>query len=52
MYLQNAKPDGDHATNWLPTPTGEFYVILRLYQPQEAVLAGKYALPEIQAVKK
>jgi hypothetical protein len=52
VYLQNAKPDGDHAANWLPTPTGEFYVILRLYQPQDAVLSGQYALPEIQAAQK
>lgn len=52
VYLQNAKPDGDHAANWLPTPSEEFYVILRLYQPQDAVLSGNYALPEIQAIQK
>ena len=51
VYLQNTKPAGDQAANWLPTPTGEFYVILRLYQPQEAVLTGQYKLPDIVHVK-
>lgn len=49
-YLQHAKPDGDNA-NWLPTPAGEFDVILRLHPPREAVLTGKYQLPEIVRVK-
>lgn len=51
VYLQHAKPDDEAAANWLPTPSGEFYVILRLYQPQDAVLTGGYALPEIEVQK-
>ncbi|MBO9645511.1 MAG: DUF1254 domain-containing protein [Pseudacidovorax sp.] len=35
--------------NWLPAPAGEpFYVVLRLYQPQEAHLALRFDYPPIR----
>ncbi|WP_017759490.1 DUF1214 domain-containing protein, partial [Pseudacidovorax intermedius] len=35
--------------NWLPAPPGEpFYVVLRLYQPQEAHLALRFDYPPIR----
>ncbi len=49
--LQSAKPDGEFAANWLPTPSGPFYMILRLYQPKDEVLAGKYELPQVDPVQ-
>jgi hypothetical protein len=49
--IQHNKPTGDFAANWLPAPSGSFYVILRLYQPQAAVLSGDYALPQLDPVK-
>ncbi len=36
--LRHAAPDGDDAKNWLPTPAGPFYLVLRLYQPRAEVL--------------
>ena len=33
--------------NWLPTPSGPFNLILRLYLPQPAALDGSYPLPTI-----
>jgi hypothetical protein len=45
--IQAAKPAGDNAANWLPAPQGGFYLILRLYQPTDAILNGTYALPEV-----
>ncbi len=45
--LSHAAPIGDAAKNWLPTPAGPFYLILRLYQPRPDVLKGDYALPEV-----
>ena len=44
--LRHAAPVGDVAKNWLPTPAGPFYLVLRLYQPRAEVLKGAYALPE------
>jgi hypothetical protein len=49
--LQNAKPNGVFAANWLPTPQGPFYIILRLYQPTDELLSGKYELPQIEERK-
>jgi hypothetical protein len=38
-------PEG---TNWLPSPKGDFYLILRLYQPSEEILDGSYQLPQVE----
>ena len=45
--VRHAAPDGDDAKNWLPTPAGPFYLVLRLYQPRAEVLKGEYQLPEV-----
>ncbi|MFF0952905.1 DUF1254 domain-containing protein [Rhizobium leguminosarum] len=45
--LQHEKPTGEFAGNWLPTPSGPYYMILRLYQPTDEVLSGNYALPQV-----
>jgi len=45
--LRHTAPAEDAAKNWLPTPDGPFYLVLRLYQPQAVVLKGAYALPEV-----
>jgi len=37
--------------NWLPAPKGDFYVILRLYQPTAAILDGTYQLPQMTRAK-
>lgn len=33
MYLQATSPGKDKESNWLPTPKGPFYLILRNYAP-------------------
>ncbi|GGP27084.1 DUF1214 domain-containing protein [Silvimonas amylolytica] len=38
--------------NWLPSPKGGFYAILRIYQPKEEVLSGAWKLPEFERVNK
>lgn len=45
ITLSNKKPSSKE--NWLPVPEGEFYLLLRLYQPSESVLNGTYQLPTI-----
>jgi hypothetical protein len=40
MYLQTTSPGKDKESNWLPTPNGPFYLLLRNYAPvAEAVEA-------------
>lgn len=45
LTLRHEKPDD--ASNWVPTPTGGFYLILRLYQPKAAALEGQWQLPQV-----
>ena len=37
--------------NWLPAPTADFYVMLRLYQPNDAILDGSWQLPQVTRQK-
>lgn len=45
ITLSNKKPSAKE--NWLPVSAGEFYLLLRLYQPSESVLDGTYQLPTV-----
>jgi len=48
--IQSDRTSGDSAPNWLPAPKGDFYVILRMYQPSDDILNGKYQLPQLRKV--
>ena len=49
VYLQRAAPAG-HESNWLPTPAGDFKLMLRAYLPGRAILDGKYHVPPVKRV--
>ena len=51
IYLQHDSPGKDLESNWLPAPTGPFYVILRTYGPKPELLDGSYTIPPVQLVK-
>lgn len=46
VCIQQEKPE-DPSCNWLPSPEGEFYLHLRLYEPTQAVLNNLYPLPQV-----
>ena len=46
IYIQNAVPAG-HESNWLPAPTGNFILWLRVYLPGVTILDGKYKAPPV-----
>ena len=48
IFIQRDKPDKE--TNWLPAPEGNFYLVLRLYNPQKTILDNKYEYPKIEKV--
>jgi len=50
VYIQNTAPTG-HESNWLPSPTGDFKLWLRVYQPGAAILSGEYHIPPVVEVK-
>ena len=41
------EPPADPHANWLPSPAGDFRPILRMYEPDEAVLTGTWTAPAI-----
>lgn len=50
IYIQNRSPGADKESNWLPAPSGEFVLIMRLYWPQEPALDGSWVPPVVQLV--
>jgi hypothetical protein len=50
LYVQNEKP-AEYESNWLPAPDGEFYMVLRMYQPGPEVLNGTYQIPPVRKVR-
>jgi len=38
--LQQGHPGPDQEANWLPTPPGPFYLILRNYAPTREIVAA------------
>ncbi len=46
IFIQKAAPAG-RESNWLPAPSGNFILWLRVYIPGEAILQGKYTVPPV-----
>jgi hypothetical protein len=47
IRIQNIAPEG-RESNWLPAPTGNFILWLRVYMPDKLILDGKYEVPPIE----
>jgi hypothetical protein len=46
ITIQHEQPeDKDSAANWLPSPAGEFYIFMRAYEPQPAIVQRSW-LPQ------
>ena len=50
LYLQHERPDDDRAANWLPAPAGPMRLVLRAYEPGEALIEGRYRIPAVRRV--
>jgi hypothetical protein len=50
IYIQNTAPAG-HESNWLPAPSGNFILWLRVYLPGQTILNGEYQVPSVVKVK-
>ena len=51
LYIQHDSPGKDKEANWLPAPKEGFFLIMRMYQPEEKMYRGAYVLPPVQKVK-
>jgi len=49
IYIQHTAPTG-HESNWLPAPTSNFILWLRVYLPGQTVLDGEYKIPPVVQV--
>lgn len=47
IQIQKDSPGTDREANWLPAPDGTFYIVLRLYLPDESVLNGEWTAPKL-----
>jgi hypothetical protein len=50
IYIQSFAP-ADYVSNWLPAPSGNFILWLRVYMPGTAILNGRYRVPPVVEVK-
>jgi len=48
LYIQKESPGADKQANWLPTPDGEFLLMLRLYWPKDEALNGAWVPPPVR----
>lgn len=45
IYFQHESPGPDKESNWLPTPDGPFWTVLRNYGPDQSIIDGTYPKP-------
>ncbi len=50
IYIRNTVPGG-HESNWLPAPSGNFILWLRVYLPGAAILNRTYTVPPVIKTK-
>jgi hypothetical protein len=50
IYIQHVSPGADKDSNWLPSPSGQFNLVLREYNPQEPILKGEYKITPLKKV--
>lgn len=51
ILIQNKSPGTDKEANWLPAPKGKFYLMMRLYWPEEndpTILNGSWVIPAVK----
>ena len=51
LYFSAESPGEDKESNWLATPDGPFWLVLRTYGPGDAIDDGSYNLPPVERVE-
>ena len=51
IYIQHDSPGKAKEPNWLPSPAGRFYAVMRLYLPKPEALDGTWQQPPLVKVK-
>jgi hypothetical protein len=50
ITIQHDRPAKDKEANWLPAPDAPFFMVMRLYQPEDRMYRGEYIVPPVQKV--
>ncbi|WP_332684959.1 DUF1254 domain-containing protein [Bosea sp. (in: a-proteobacteria)] len=53
LYIQKESPGKDKEANWLPSPPGDFILMMRLYWPAEknpSIINGSWKIPPVTKV--
>ena len=50
LYIQKESPAAMYSNNWLPAPEGDFYMILRMYDPSEEAIKGEVVMPAVTKI--
>ena len=48
IYIDHTTPGPEREANWLPAPQGDFYLIMRIYIPDDAVVAQRWRPPAVK----
>ncbi|MEH2491730.1 DUF1254 domain-containing protein [Bradyrhizobium sp. AZCC 2230] len=51
LYIQKDSPGKDKESNWLPAPSGDFVLMMRLYWPSEknpSIINGSWKIPPVK----
>ena len=51
LYLQKDPPGAGKEANWLPSPAGNFVLMLRAYWPKEAMVDGTWKPPPVKRIE-
>ncbi len=47
LHVQHESPGAGEESNWLPAPSGSFFVVMRLYWPKQEALDGGWKAPPL-----
>jgi hypothetical protein len=50
IFVQHEPITGPKESNWLPAPTGHFYLMLRMHSPRDTVIGGGWKAPGVVEV--
>jgi hypothetical protein len=50
LYIQHEAPEGGIRANWIPAPSGPFFMAGRFYGPEASLIDGSYRNPECKRV--
>jgi DNA sulfur modification protein DndE len=51
LYIQHTNPGIEKEPNWLPAPSGNFSLLMRIYIPQDSAINGEYQIPPVRLLR-